>query len=312
MNRLQRLLGFSLAFCLVVAVSIPNTVVAEELNFGTHGFAKSGDVKIHYVTMGEGPLVVMVHGFPDYWYTWRKQMPALAKHFKVVAIDQRGYNQSDQPSGVEQYAMERLVGDVKSVIGHFGREQATVIGHDWGGAVAWTFAMTHPEMTARLVVLNLPHFNGLRRELKNNPAQRDASAYAREFQTADAASKLSAEGLAFWVTDREAKAKYVEAFRRSSFEGMLNYYKANYPRPPYEEAEELPLVECPVLVIHGLQDTALLPGALNGTWDWVKSDLTLVTLPKAGHFVQQDEHATVTRTIVSWLKMRTSKGDRGD
>lgn len=297
---------FISTFALLLGFSIFSTVAANEPNLGTHGFAESGDVKIHYVTMGEGPLVVLIHGFPDYWYTWRKQMPALAKDFKVVAIDQRGFNKSGQPSGVRQYSMDKLVGDVKSVIEHFGQKQATVIGHDWGGAVAWTFAMTHPKMTERLVILNLPHFNGLRRELANNPDQHQASAYAREFQKEDAASKLTAEGLAFWVQEEDAKAKYVKAFKRSSFEGMLNYYKANYPRPPYDDSTTLPLVECSVLMIHGLKDTALLPGALNDTWKWINKDLTLVTLPKAGHFVQQDEHQAVTRTIVSWLKLNRS------
>lgn len=312
MNRPRGFQCFSYTTSLLLGFALSASIAAAEPNLGTHGFAQSGDVKIHYVTMGEGPLVVMVHGFPDYWYTWREQMPALAKDFKVVAIDQRGYNKSGQPKGVDEYAMDKLVGDVKSVIEHFGCDQATVVGHDWGGAVAWTFAMAHPAMTERLVILNLPHFNGLRRELAGNPAQHAASAYAREFQSEDAASKLSAEGLAFWVKNQDAKEKYVEAFKRSSFEAMLNYYKANYPRPPYDNSEELPLVECSVLMIHGLKDTALLPGALSGTWNWVKKDLTLVTLPGAGHFVQQDESETVTRTIVSWLNLKTSQQSAGD
>ncbi|MBC8351109.1 MAG: alpha/beta hydrolase [Planctomycetes bacterium] len=294
---IQRLLAASL-----IALSISFCVCADESDLGTHGFAKSGDVKIHYVTQGQGPLVVLIHGFPDYWYTWRKQIPALAKYFQVVAIDQRGYNKSDQPDGVENYAMRELVGDVKAVIEHFKREQAVIVGHDWGGAVAWSFAMAHPAMTDRLVILNLPHLNGLRRELANNPDQQKASAYARHFQKTEAASQLTAEGLTFWVKNAEAKAKYVEAFKRSSFESMLNYYKANYPREPYDRsANELPKVKCSVLMIHGLKDTALLPGALNDTWEWLEKDLTLVTLPDAGHFVQQDASETVTQTMVNWL-----------
>ncbi len=293
---------------LLIASLTATSARAEDLDSGKHGFAESGDIKIHYVTMGEGPLVVMIHGFPDYWYTWRKQMPALAKHYQVVAIDQRGYNKSGQPEGIKNYSMEKLVGDVKAVVEHFGRKQATIVGHDWGGAVAWSFAMAHPEMTERLVILNLPHFNGLRRELANNPAQRKASAYARHFQTEEAASQLSAEGLTFWVKDPQARAKYVEAFKRSSFEGMLNYYKANYPREPYEKPkEELPKVKCSVLMIHGLEDKALLAGALNDTWKWIEKDMTLVTLPDAGHFVQQDAADAVTRTIVSWLTMKTTE-----
>lgn len=266
-----------------------------------HGYADSDGVKIHYVTLGKGPLLVMLHGFPDYWYTWCKQMPALAEYFQVVAVDLRGYNLSDKPEGVENYALPKLIGDVKAVIDHFGKDSAIVLGHDWGGMLAWSFAMQYPAMTERLIILNLPHPAGLTRELANNPAQQEASAYAREFQKEDAASRLTAEGLTFWITDTEAKPKYVEAFRRSSFEAMLNYYKANYPRPPYEQRTDFPKVQCSVLMIHGLEDTALLASGLNDNWQYIAKDLTLVTLPGAGHFVQQDAADFVTRQLVGWL-----------
>ncbi len=278
------------------------SVMADESELGTHGFAQSDDVRIHYVTVGDGPLLVMIHGFPDYWYTWRKQMPALAKSFKVVAIDQRGYNKSDKPTGVENYTVDKLVRDVRAVIEHFDRDKAVIVGHDWGGIVAWSFAMAHPEMTDRLIILNLPHPKGLRRELANNPEQRKNSQYARDFQKPEAASRLTAEGLTFWVKDVEARKKYVEAFRRSSFEAMLNYYKANFPREPYEEPKnDFPKVKCSVLMIHGLKDKALLAAGLNNTWEWVEKDLTIVTLPDADHFVQQDAAAEVTRRMISWL-----------
>jgi pimeloyl-ACP methyl ester carboxylesterase len=277
--------------------------VAQDLNLGESGFANSGGVKIHYVTLGKGPLVVLIHGFPDFWYTWRAQMPELAKGHQVVAIDQRGYNLSDKPEGVENYSMDKLVGDVAAVIKHFGQEKAIVVGHDWGGAVAWTLAMSRPEMVERLVILNLPHPRGLTRELANNPAQQKASQYARDFQKPDAAAKIKPEMLAFWVENAEARKVYVEAFKRSSVEGMLNYYKANYPREPYREMPDgnFPPVRCPVLMIHGLKDIALLPGALNDTWKWIDAEFTLVTIPKAGHFVQQDAAERVTQIMADWL-----------
>ena len=107
-----------------------------------HHYVDSDGVKIHCVSQGSGPLLVLLHGFPDYWYTWRKQIPALAKHFQVVAIDLRGFNQSDQPEGVESYALRKLVGDVKSVVEHFHADQteqhAVIVGHDWGGMIAST------------------------------------------------------------------------------------------------------------------------------------------------------------------------------
>ncbi len=276
---------------------------AEESELGTHGYADSDGVKIHYVTMGEGDLVVMLHGFPDFWYSWREQIPALAEHFQVVAIDMRGYNKSDKPEGVEEYALPKLMGDVKAVIEHFGREKAVIVGHDWGGFVAWNFVMQFPEMTDRLVILNLPHPKGLLRELANNPQQQANSQYARNFQKPEAASQMSPEMLTFWVRDPEARKKYVEAFKRSSMEGMLNYYKANYPREPYSEdaATDLPPVKCRVLMFHGLDDSALLPGALNDTWNWLEKDLTLITIPGSGHFVQQDAAELVTNAMVHWL-----------
>jgi epoxide hydrolase 4 len=278
------------------------------------GFVDSDGVKIHYVSLGkkENPLLVMVHGFPDFWYSWRAQMPALAKHFHVVAIDQRGYNLSGQPEGVENYKTDKLVGDLLAVVKNFGPGKAVIVGHDWGGMVAWTFAMTHPELTDRLIVLNLPHPRGLMRELATNPNQQKNSQYARDFQKPDAAKHVTAEALTFWVKDPAARQVYRSALKRSSMEGMLNYYKANYPRispadrdrdreratPP---APMLPSVKCPVLLIHGLKDQALLPGALNDTWNWLDKDLTLVTIPGAGHFVQQDDADLVTRTMVAWL-----------
>ncbi len=273
-----------------------------EDGLGTHGYAESGDLKIHYVTLGSGPLIVLIHGFPDYWYTWRKQMPALAEHFQVVAIDQRGYNYSDQPEGVEAYAMDRLVSDVRNVVRHFGQESAIIVGHDWGGMVAWQFAMKHPEATERLVILNLPHPNGLMRELANNPEQQQNSEYARFFQSDVAVSMMKPDALIGWVTDEEAKPKYLQALQRSSMAGMLNYYKANYPRQPYTvPSDPGPKVQCSVLMFHGLKDKALLAGALNDTWKWLDKDLMLVTLPDADHFVQQDAAERVTQTMVRWL-----------
>jgi pimeloyl-ACP methyl ester carboxylesterase len=266
----------------------------------THGYADSNGVKIHYASLGQGPLVIMIHGFPDFWYTWRDQMEALSDNFQCVAIDQRGYNLSDKPKGVENYDIRLLVGDVAAVIKSLGKDKAIIVGHDWGGLVAWQFALNLPQMTEKLIILNLPHPRGLSRELANNPAQQKASAYARYFQTPGAT--MTMDQLTSWVKDPDAKKKYVEAFQRSDIQAMLNYYKRNYPREPYVE-DKSPIVKTkmPVLMIHGLGDNALLSGALNNTWDWMGQDLTLVTIPGAGHFVQQDASELVSRTMRSWL-----------
>ncbi|MEM7233412.1 MAG: alpha/beta hydrolase [Planctomycetota bacterium] len=270
----------------------------------SHKYAKNGDVKIHYVEVGKGPLVVMIHGFPDYWYSWRKQMLALEGSYRVAALDLRGYNRSDQPKGIENYDMKHLVNDVASVIEHAGEKKAIVVGHDWGGMVAWSFAMRKPAMTERLVVLNLPHPRGLIRELVSNPQQRKNSQYARNFQKEGAHKALKASSLAFWVKDNKARVHYVNAFKRSSVESMLAYYKQNYPKEPYDKVPvPKEKVKAPVLVIHGLKDPYLLAPALNGTWDWVEKDLSIVTVPKAGHFVQHDAPDFVNQTLKAWLSL---------
>ncbi len=288
-----------------VGVLLVSTAFAEIDSRVEHGFADSGGVKIHYAAMGPkaGPVVVMVHGFPDFWYTWRAQMEALSDAgYRAVAMDLRGYNLSGQPTDPAAYDMRLLVGDVVAVIRAQGPSPAILMAHDWGGAIAWQVAFNVPQVVSKLIIVNLPHPRGLARELANNPDQQKASEYARRFQQPDSHEKLTSEALARWVRDPEARKKYVEAFSRSSLDGMMNYYRRNYPREPYREPTG-PVVkpQCPVLQIHGLKDTALLPGALAGTWDWV-DDWTLVTIPEASHFAQQDAPEKVNRAVLSWLK----------
>ena len=268
----------------------------------THHYAENQGVKLHYAALGEGPLVVMIHGFPDFWYTWRNQMPALADAgFRVAAIDLRGYNLSDKPKGTEQYAMPLLVGDIAAVVKAESRERAVIVGHDWGAAVAWQVAMHMPDMVEKLVILNVPHPRGMSRELAANGQQTENSAYARRFQEEGAHEDLTAENIAFWVQDPKARAQYIEAFERSDLEAMLHYYKANYPKAPYVAVESTPPVKCPTLVIHGMKDKYLLAAGHSGTWDWIEGDLTMVMIQDAEHFVQHDAAEKVTNTIRRWL-----------
>jgi pimeloyl-ACP methyl ester carboxylesterase len=282
----------------------------------THHYVDNDGVRIHYVSAGEGPLVVFIHGFPDFWYTWRHQMEGLEDRFHVVAMDQRGYNLSDQPEGVAAYAMPLQVSDVAAVIRDTGEESATVVGHDLGGMVAWYFALSMPEMTDNLVVLNLPHPRGLARELATNPVQRENSAYARVFQEGSPGDPnvffgrpMNPQTLSGWVTDATVRPRYLEAFEHSSFAGMLNFYKANYPPLPPADAPvvlpDTPHLTMPVLLFHGLPDPYLNSDGLSNTWDWVDADLTLVTAPGAGHFIQHGAADLVTNTLRWWLLART-------
>jgi len=268
-----------------------------------HRFADNNGVKIHYARFGNGPLVVFLHGFPDYWLTWRHQMLALSKSFRAAALDMRGYNLSDKPKGVENYNINRLVDDAAAVIAAEGEKSAVIVGHDWGGATAWNLAMRRPELCEKLAVLNMPHPYSLARELATNAEQVKYSQYARNFMDPDFYKQISLERLGNWVRDPAAKVKHLEAMKRSDPQAMLHYYQANYPREPYRIWNSEPVhVKMPTLLIHGLKDKALAPTGLNGLWNWVDADLTITTIPNADHFVQQDAAELVSRTLLAWLK----------
>lgn len=274
-------------------------------------YAANGDVKIHYVADGKGPLVVMLHGFPDYSASWKPLQAELTKAgWRTAALDLRGYNLSDKPQGVAAYAMPNLIGDVAAVIAAEGAKDAVVIGHDWGAAIAWQTAMNRPDLVRRLVILSVPHPAGFAREMAVNKAQQENSQYARNFQQEGFEKNLTAEGLAGWVQDPAAKPGYVEAFKRSDFTAMLNYYRANYPRGT-GEATAAPAgmatsqrVKAPTLVIHGMKDTALNAAGHSGTWDFIDADTTVVMIPQAAHFVQHDARDLVNRTVKDWLAQR--------
>ncbi len=274
-------------------------------------YADNNGVNIHYVASGMGPLVVMVHGFPDYSGSWSKLMPELSDAYRVAAMDTRGYNLSDQPEDPSAYAMPNLVEDIAAVIRAEGRDSATVIGHDWGAAISWNFAFTHPEMLDQLVILSVPHPTSFAAEMADpNSKQNENAAYARNFQQPGSENNLTAEGLAGWVQDPEMKPKYVEAFGRSSFAGMMNYYRMNYPsgdNAPDPNAPALPTIDAPVLVIHGMEDTALLSSGHNNTWEHISKDTSMLMIPDAGHFVQHDAADLVNATIRSWLDIRSAE-----
>lgn len=285
----------------VEAAAKPAAVLADK-------YANDDGVKIHYVVSGpeDAPLVVMIHGYPDYSETWAQLTPVLNDAYRTVAVDTRGYNLSDKPKGVENYDMTKLVADIASVIKNEGRDKAIVIGHDWGAAQAWAFEFAHPEMVDKLIILSVPHPTAFAHELATNKVQYEHSQYARNFQKAGSEDKLTAEGLAGWVKDPVEKAKYVEAFKRSDFSAMMNYYRANYPSGTNQPAPdaplpENPLINVPVLVIHGMKDQALLASGHSGTWNYVTRDTTLLMIPDANHFVQHDAPDLVNKSIRAWL-----------
>ena len=272
-------------------------------------YATSADgTKIHYVASGQGPLIVLVHGFPDYSGSWDKLVPKLNDAYRTAAIDTRGYNLSDQPEGVANYAMPKLVEDIDAVIKAEGATKATVLGHDWGAMQAWSYAFAHPETIERLIVMSVPHPANFGRQLSASPQN---SNYARNFQKEGSEKNLTAEGLAKGVagSDPEAVKKYTEAFGRSSFAGMMNYYRANYPGEPKpgEKPVVYPMIDVPTLVIHGMKDTALLSMGHNDTWDHITKDTTLLMIPDSGHFIQNDAPDLLAAQVRSWLDIHPVK-----
>ena len=272
-----------------------------------HHTTNNDGVNIHYVTVGEGPVVLFVHGFPDFWYTWRNQMEGLKGNFKCVAMDTRAYNKSDKPEGVENYKLDILLSDIGAVIKDLGVDTVSLAGHDWGGALAWRYAMMNQTQIDKLVIFNLTHPNGYM-AVRNNatPAQEANMAYIKRFQDPDAHKMFSAKlvtGMVAGKESAEVQARYLEAFENSSFDGMLNYYRAVWP-VLQAGGLEVPDLDMPVLQFHGLKDTAVDKDGLRDTWNWITQDYTLVTIPTAGHWVQTEAADMVTTTMKWWLKSR--------
>ncbi|MEE2638608.1 MAG: alpha/beta hydrolase [Acidobacteriota bacterium] len=300
--------------CLLLLLGTGSAIAQVDVNeiyeLAEHRYADNDGVRIHYVTLGEGPLVIFLHGFPNQWYDWRYQMAALADEYQVAALSLRGYNRSDKPSGVDNYDMTHLTSDVAAVIADLGRDHATIVGHDWGGIISWFFAERYPELTEQLVIFNRPHPRSRRREMALNDDQKRRSAYIARFTT-------NPGDLGGMEPERRASRwegsvwydRYLEAYHRSDYEAMLNYYRAYYPAPPWL-LEESPIVsiDVPVLEFHGLDDGAYVNASLNDTWESIAKDLTLVTLPGVGHNSQNTGDVDfVTNLLHAWLRLQTAR-----
>jgi pimeloyl-ACP methyl ester carboxylesterase len=265
-----------------------------------HGYAENDGVRTHYVTMGQGPPVLLIHGIPEFWYSWRFQIEPLAAQFQVVAIDQRGFNQSDRPAERAGYRVQHLVADVAAVIRQLGRQQATIIGHDAGAWVAWHFAAAHPELTTRLGILSVPHPNALAEELAHNPAQHAAGQYARDMQAPDAAPafRVGPVGL---QRDPGGWPLYLSAEQRSDPNAITSFYQLSYPREPYLPDPALDqTITAPTLVIHGRNDPYLLASGHLRNARWMRTPPETVLLD-AGHFVHQELPDHVNQHLLSWL-----------
>ena len=277
-----------------------------------HETVEANGIRLHVARCGGGPLMLFLHGFPEYWAMWRP----ILEHFGArgrcaVAPDLRGYNLSEKPPAVDAYKAKHLVADVLELAAHYTKDKFVLVAHDWGGAVAWGVAIAHPERLAQLVMLNSPHPYLFWRELCNNPAQQKASEYMLLFRHAKAERVLAENGYArllgaFSDLDEGARKALIEAWSQpGALTGGLNYYRASALYPPSAQdpgAKKLQLeagdfmVRVPTLVIWGERDTALLPGCLDGL-EQVVPGVKVVRVPDATHWVARERTALVIREI---------------
>jgi pimeloyl-ACP methyl ester carboxylesterase len=276
-----------------------------------HRFIETNGIRLHVAEAGpeDGPLVILLHGFPEFWYGWRKQIPALAgAGLRVMAPDQRGYNLSDRPRGAAAYNLDELAADVIGLMEAVGRERAAVVGHDFGGAVAWWLANTHPERVERLAILNVPHHTAFRRQLRDNPNQRRKSRYMAFFQLpvlSETTMRLGGIRL-FKLTSRrgaftaEDLARYREAWAQpGAWTAMLNWYRAVFRhRPTTRPASRR--ITVPTLVIWGLHDPVFVRALAQQSVDMC-DDGRLIRLDDAGHWVQHEEPERVNAALIAFL-----------
>ena len=287
-------------------------------------FAELGEVRLHYVEVGDGPLVVLLHGFPEFWFSWRFQLrPLAAAGFRVVAPDMRGYNLSSKPSGVAAYDADRLANDVQQLIHERGAERAFVTGHDWGGAVAWWTAMHHPEVVDRLAILNAPHPRRLLDTMRD-PRQLASIWYMAFFQVPGLPERLARAGNWRWwrswlaaaaskdaLTPRDVE-RYVEAWAQpGAATATINYYRAALRQTPKRALARLRPLLAPTLVICGERDRYMRTELAEPDRADVPNLERVALLPNASHWVQQDEPEHVLDLLVEFFTVEGQRPPQG-
>lgn len=295
-----------------------------------HGYAKANGIRLHYAESGGGEdLVILLHGFPEFWYSWRHQLTVLGTHFHVVAPDMRGFNLSDKPPRVEDYSTDVLAKDVIGLIDHFGGGKAAIVGHDWGAGVAWAVAQKYPERVSKLAVLQVPPAAAWRANISLRQLLR--SWYMFFFQL-PRVPEWAIRRNSFRGLDRVFKEKvvrtgsftdadveiYKEALRQpGALTSAINYYRANVfrilrvpktaatTRPPGEkETQKGGRIRVPTLFIFGEQDFAILPQTVRGVADYIDAPYRELRIPDSGHWVQNEAVDEVNTALAEFLSAR--------
>lgn len=280
-----------------------------------HGYAHVNGIQLHYVTQGKGPLVILLHGFPEFWYSWRHQIPALAHHFRVVAPDLRGYNDSEKPPGVSSYRVDTLTADVMGLIRVFGEEKAIIIGHDWGGGIAWVFAVEYPQATEKLIVLNCPHPTAFQQHLRSNWRQLRRSWYMFFFQL----PWLPEFGIRLnlrWFVEKAFRGmtirkdvfpddelqQYAEALQKPGvLTAAINYYRAAFRERVRHGERTFDRITCPTLLIWAEEDTALGKELTYNMEPCFVGRFETRYIPQCGHWVQQEQPELVNQYLFEFL-----------
>ena len=279
-----------------------------------HEFISTNGIKLHYVTEGSGSLLIFLHGFPEFWYSWRHQIPEFASDHKVVAPDLRGYNDSDKPSDRSAYIMAEFVQDIKGLIEGLGYDRCILVGHDWGGAIAWNFAYAYPQMLEKLIILNLPHPAKFAEGLRS-PQQLLRSSYifffqipflpelllqANDYSPLEAAFRgMAVDKTTFSPADLDAYK--AAAAKPGALTAMLNYYRNIFAQGM--TSSDWSVLTVPTLLIWGEDDTALGKELTYGTEAYVR-DFRIRYIPHCSHWVQQEQPQLVNQHIRDFIAGR--------
>ncbi len=281
-----------------------------------HHFIETNRIRLHCVTQGEGDLVILLHGFPEFWYSWRHQIPALARHFKVVVPDLRGYNDSDKPKS--GYDLDTLSADIRGLIESLGYAKAHIVGHDWGGAIAWHLAQKFPDSLQRLAILNAPHPQRFTQELISNLDQLRRSWYVLAFQIPELPEWLIRQNLKSFVKNMlQEQAVRKGAFSQADTEiyqaalakpgvlsAAISYYRQMLsPQTWIRNGWRSPdPVTVPTLILWGEEDGLLSHKLIEGVEKLIAAPFRLHFVPHCGHWIQQEVPQTVNRELLSFLR----------
>lgn len=291
-------------------------MTASILSNWQHRFVETNRIRLHCVTQGEGDLVILLHGFPEFWYSWRYQIPALARHFKVVVPDLRGFNDSDKPTS--GYDLDTLVADIRGLIEGLGYTKAHIVGHDWGGSIAWHFAHQFPQYLNRLAVLNAPHPQHFLQEMVSNLDQLRRSWYVLAFQIPGLPEWLIQQNLRTFVQNTfQGNAVRKGAFTNQDTDiyrsalakpgvlaAAMNYYRQLFsPQLVLGQLGRSPRpVQSPTLVLWGEEDQFLSRRLVEGMQGQVDAPYDLRFIPECGHWAQQETPQTVNRELLAFLR----------